>query len=305
LANRIDLPSLRAAAEESVLDITGDEVVDFQRRVVADDLPWQYIRDQKQSLRRRLKGYERLPRYRATPKRMTLRFRSSTLGRKVRAGIPQRTLTAPAPVVAAVGADGSGKSRLTHDLAEWLGWKLRVRHIYFGQPKGGLIWKLLGKPGSIARRKGSDLGPIARRVDSAKWLWLARRRRRLAVDAAQIANQGVVVIGERYPLPEFETMAAPMDGPRLQGSGSSLARRELGEYREIPTPDLLIVLHTDLETLRERKLDLGVEEHTAKVAAVQALSPGPGRIIIDAGPPYERVLQEAKRAVWEAIVGSR
>jgi hypothetical protein len=204
-----------------------------------------------------------------------------------------------------VGADGSGKSRLTHDLRDWLAWKLDVRHVYFGQPKGGLTWRLLSKPGSMARAKGGGSGPLARWTESRKWLWLARRRRRWAQGGRADAAAGVVVIAERYPLPEFESMSAPMDGPRLIGTSSSLERRELAAYRAIPAPDLTLILAADLDVLRARKIDLGVEEHTAKVEAVAGLTEQPGRKLIDAGPPYERVLLEAKIAVWEAIRGPR
>ncbi len=115
----------------------------------------------------------------------------------------------------------------------------------------------------------------------------------------------MTVIAERFPLAEFYPMSEPMDGPRLQGSSGGTARRELAIYRGIEPPDLTIILQTDLGTLRDRKLDLTLEEHTAKVEAVAGLTPGPGRVIIDAGPPYERVLLEAKAAVWEAILATR
>ena len=67
------------------------------------------------------------------------------------------------------------------------------------------------------------------------------------------------------------------------------------------SPDLLIVLDTTVENLRARKVDLTIDEHVAKVEAVSALQPGPGRVIIDAGLPYEEVLLRAKTAVWEAL----
>jgi thymidylate kinase len=206
-------------------------------------------------------------------------------------------------VVAAVGADGSGKSRLTRDLESWLGRKLVVHHVYFGQPKSGVVFKVLNKPGSLARRGSGPpalLGAVARYTDGLKWLTLARRRRRLASWSRARASQGEVVIAERFPLPEFFTMETPMDGPRLQAAGP-FAGSELRIYREIGPPDLTLVLDTDVETLRARKVDLTLEEHQAKVEAVQRLTPSAGRVFIDAGRTYEQVLLVAKTAVWEAI----
>jgi hypothetical protein len=108
------------------------------------------------------------------------------------------------------------------------------------------------------------------------------------------------VIAERYPLREFFAMETPMDGPRLQPDGP-FAGLEIRRYRAIPAPDLTLVLDTNVDTLRDRKLDLTMEEHVAKVAAVQSLEVAPGMVIIDAGRPYEEVLLEAKTVIWRTL----
>jgi thymidylate kinase len=203
-------------------------------------------------------------------------------------------------VVAAVGADGSGKTRLTRDLEAWLGSKIVVRHVYFGQPKSGLVFKLLNKPGSMARARGGGPGSLVGYIEAAKWLWLARRRRRLALRARMAAKRGELVIAERYPLHDFHSMAAPMDGPRLQPDGH-FAGFEMAQYRAIEQPDVTLVLETSLETLRERKIDLPLEEHIPKVEAVADLEDVPGRLRIDVARPYEEVLLAAKQAVWKAL----
>ena len=249
-----------------------------------------------------------MPRYLVWPKKAWLRLRSGPLLRRLGLGIPRRHLAATAPVVAVVGADGSGKSRLTGDLTAWLGRKLVVHHVYFGQPKGGLGFKLLNKPGSMARARSGQgpgaPGTIARFTDALKWVALARKRRRLAVGAKVQGGQGELTICERYPLAEFQAMETPMDGPRLQPD-QALAGVELTQYRAIPSPDLTLVLQADVDTLRRRKLDLTLEEHLDKVAAVDRLQPGPDRLVIDAGRPYDDVLLEAKTAVWKALRESR
>lgn len=301
LVERTEPTTLAAAVTESGLDIDPDEVVDFRRRVGNDELDWRYVSQRRSGLRRRLRSRERVGFLRAALFRLSVGTRSSSLGRRLGMSIPPRRLGPPAPVIAAIGADGSGKSRLTADLSDWLGRKLDVRHVYFGQPKRGLTWKLLNKPGSTARRRGTEPGKLARWSESAKWVWLARRRASLASRARADAANGVVVVAERYPLPDFESMEAPMDGPRLQGTGSPWATMESAAYRSIPPPDLTLVLDADIEVLRSRKIDLGMAEHQAKVAAVKDLPATPSRLVIDAGPPYERVLLEAKTAAWKAI----
>ena len=141
LAEQVDDEDLLQAATSSDFGVLGGEVVEYRRHVHTKEIPWRYVLDRKRSLRRRLRRFERMPRRRAVPKRLWLRFRSTPLARLTGSSIPPRRLPKSAPLVAVVGADGSGKSRLAHELEHWLGWKLTVDHVYFGQPKGGLWWK--------------------------------------------------------------------------------------------------------------------------------------------------------------------
>lgn len=306
LAERTDVDGLHAAAASSGLEVGGDELVEFRTRVMEDRLDRGYVASRRESLRKRMARYRRMPGYLALPKKAMLRLRSRPWARSLHIDIPKRRLTGKGLLVAAVGADGSGKSRLTRDLESWLGSKVEVRHVYFGQPKDGFLFKALNKPGSLARGRG-DAGPwrtVSRYTDSMKWVSLARKRRRLASRARTDAAAGQVVIAERYPLHEFHSMMTPMDGPRLQPD-RPLAGIEMREYRAVEAPDLTLVLDTDVEVLRARKLDLTVEEHHDKVEAVRRLRPIPGRMVIDASRPYEEVLLAAKTSIWEAIVEGR
>lgn len=311
LADRVDPARLSETAVECGLPLTGPEIADFYERALGERLDLSYVRRARASLHRRLRSRERLPRHRAVPKRWWLRLRSTRLMGVIGWGIPRRRLAGAGLLVAVVGADGSGKSRLTIDLESWLGSKLAVRHLYFGQPKTGLWFKLLNKPGSVARERQVRSGPlgfVSRYTDPLKWMMLGRRRRHMVEVAHRLTALGSLVIAERFPLPEFESMTTPMDGPRLQNDPdcpASWARYEQRQYDAIGRPDLLIVLDTDLETLRRRKLDLGIDEHRAKVAAVAAVEPGEGRVVLDAGRPYDEVLLRAKTAIWKAIRASR
>lgn len=306
LAEQTNVPALAEAAAGSGLDISAEELVEFRERAIERRLDWRYVLDTKRSLLSRLRVFERMPWYVALPRRAWVRGRNGRVMSRLGLGLPRRHLAFPTPVIAAVGADGSGKTRLTKDLESWLGAKLLVRHVYFGQPKNGLVFRLLNKPGSIARNRGQgEGGPAwARYTEAAKWLWLAMLRRRKARAARAAARRGTVVIAERYPLTDFFSMDVPMDGPRLQPDGP-FAGLEMRMYRGIPQPDLVIVLHADLETLRGRKEDLTREEHIPKVEAVESLGESPGRARIDVTMPYEEVLAAAKHAVWEALSARR
>jgi hypothetical protein len=317
LAGRVDSSELIEMAVLADIGISAEEVGEFRSRALEHRFEWRYVAERKRSLRQVLHQYERSPRWLALSRKLELRLRTSRPVRMLGLGIGPRHLVGRAPLIAVVGADGAGKTRLTRDLTSWLGNKLVVHHIYFGQPKTGSLFKLLRRLGNVARWTPNDdreppaaerLGArVGRITDDVSWAALAKRRRRLAVEARAACRSGEIVIAERFPLEEFRSMATPMDGPRLaraQGWFTGLlARVEARSYDSIDPPDLLLVLSTDLDTLRERKVDLSMEEHTAKAEAVQALNPGPGVVVIDASRPYAEVLAEAKTSVWRALRG--
>ena len=311
LAERADPDQLVEAAESSGLGIGAEEVLHFRDKALSGAFGWPYVRSMRRRLGRLLRPYRRSGPVAVAAKKVALYARRRPVAGRLGLGLGPRRLQRPAPVLAVVGADGSGKTRLTRDLEAWLGRKLAVAHIYFGQPKSGVIFKLLNKPGSMARHRteGDDerLGGATRLLvslsDASKWIVLARQRRRLARRARRLSREGQIVIAERYPLREFWSMETPMDGPRLARSASgALTRWERHFYEGIAAPDLVLVLRTDLETLRARKEDLSREEHIPKVEAVAALEPRKGMTVIDAGHPYEQVLLETKRAIWGALI---
>ena len=202
------------------------------------------------------------------------------------------------------GADGAGKTRLTRDLEGWLSPKLTVRHVYFGQPKEPGLFRSLRMAALVVRRV-SFPRMLASGFDRTRWLYLAFRRARLGRSVQRSCDSGKVVIAERYPLSAFFSMPTPMDGPRLSGSDSEspggMAELELRRYAAIATPDLVLVLRTDLNTLRTRKQDLTIDDHQQKVDVVDALRPGKGMVVIDAGRRYDEVLLLAKASIWMAI----
>lgn len=307
LAGQVEPDHIKAAAVESALGLDPADVIEFHSRALTDRIDLAWVIAQRRKVTRALRRHQRLPWWRSWLRKVWLRFRNSPIGKRVGLAIPPRRLAGRAPLVAVVGADGAGKTRLVSDLTVWLGRKLVVHHVYFGQPKTGFVFQMLGRPGSLVRNRGGIiarvLGPVARRSDALKWVVLARRRRRLAIRARALGRDGQVVLAERFPLRQFFDMDVAMDGPRLRGCPFASAERT--QYEGIGEPDLTVVLRTDLTTLRDRKLDLTLDEHTPKVEAVATLSPGEGMVIVDAGRSYDEVFLEAKRAIWEAFRAPR
>jgi hypothetical protein len=305
---------ITSASMSADIGVESAVLIEFRDRAMNGRLDWKYMARAKSALKRTLRRYRRESSLQAFAKKAVRRLRASRPMRKVGLGILPKTLDGPGSVIALVGADGSGKTRLAGDLESWLSWKLRVRHMYFGQPKSGVLFRVLNKPGSMVRRRGGSAdgaqgvtGAIVNAFETSKWMLLARKRRRMAAAAAESATSGIVMIAERYPIPDFFGMKTPIDGPRLQSHRPSgrAARYEIRQYEAIPDPTLLIVLAADLETLRGRKLDLTLDEHRAKVEAVQTLDPSPNRVIIDAGRPYPEVLLAAKTAIWGQLHAGR
>jgi thymidylate kinase len=304
LARRVTDDALERELAGAAVPVQPGAVVEFKRRVESGGLDWRWVLRQRVAVWRALRHNRRHRGLQALLRRAVINFRSSRLGRRLGFGLKRRTLQSRGLVVALVGADGAGKSRIASDVGRWLGAKLEVEHVYFGQPKSGLLYLLLAKPGSLVRNRGIGvLKPVAEITDALRWVAIAARRRRLAERARRKASEGGVVIAERYPLREFFSMETPMDGPRLhrQRGLLGLPRMEVRLYERIPRPDFTIVLRTDIDTLRARKLDLALDEHLPKVEAIASLEPGDDLEVVDAGRPYEEVLQMVKSLIWSRL----
>lgn len=301
LAARVDEESLERELHEGAVPVRPEAVIEFKRRIETGQLDWRWVLGQRVTVWRALRRHRRHKGLSAVVRRALINLRSSKLGRRLGVGLKRRTISGRGIVVALVGADGAGKSRVAEDITRWLGGKVEVEHLYFGQPKAGLIYSLLAKPGSLVRNRGIGVfKPVATYTDALRWVAIAARRSRLADRARRRADRGEVVVAERYPLPEFYSMETPMDGPRLHRQSGLLGLRRIESrlYGRIPPPDLTIVLRTDIETLRARKLDLTFDEHLPKVEAVAALEPSDDREVVDAGLPYEEVLDRTKHLIW-------
>jgi thymidylate kinase len=210
-----------------------------------------------------------------------------------------------------VGADGSGKTTVAGDLDKWLSWKLRVAHVYFGQPKESVRLKTMRKTGyalaKLDRATRGVIRPLAwmtSRVQEFQWVFLARYRLTLGRQAHDARAKGHIVLAERYPLEDLFDMPTPMDGPRLNREAQGrlerrMAEREWTAYESLPKPDYFLILAGDLETLHSRKPDTAYQEHAEKVAAVNQAAAS--RRSIDATLSYGSMELEARREVWNHL----
>jgi thymidylate kinase len=241
----------------------------------------------------------------------------------------RHTLPQGGVLIAVVGSDGSGKSTVTREMARWLSWKLDVALLYFGSGAGPasllrrpLLWaKALRRgrgPGQSRSRPSSPglrQGEVApggglRAVQGAWWAWsIATEKRARLAEARRARNLGMVVIGDRYPQSQIMGFT---DGPRLRRWAEhrsrllrGLAARELEVYRaaDAAAPDLVIKLQVSPEVAAQRRPGSAVAGLSRRVDAVRQLRfPSATRVVeIDATQPLDRVLLEAKQAVWASL----
>ena len=66
-------------------------------------------------------------------------------------------------------------------------------------------------------------------------------------------------------------------------------------------PDKIIVLQVELDELRRRKSDIDVARHERKAAAVNALVNSDVVAAVNANQPYQDVLLDVKRLIWNTL----
>jgi len=233
--------------------------------------------------------------------------------------------------IALVGADGSGKSTVTRELTEWLGWKLQVRTYYMGskEPSAASRWSYLAF--RALRRGHRDLGSrfgadsfLAIPFRGARDVMLALHhvsigldRRRRFRDARRDVESGRVVLFDRFPLETLSDDANHrlLDGPQIATAVQALgpvtrwlARVEERMYRRFRLPHHLVILQVSPQVSLSRKPDHRSEVLAAKSRAVAELAtlaerarPPVNVIRVDADQALDAVLLEVKTGVWDVL----
>jgi hypothetical protein len=248
------------------------------------------------------------------------------------AGAVARTDPRGGVLIAFMGPDGAGKSRLTTEVTKWLRWKLDARVIYFGSGDGPVslarlplklllrvaaalkLWSPTGQAAAGADGDSVGAGPRRepRRPGFARAVWalvLAREKGQNLQRAWRLRDRGIVVVGDRYP--QHQVMGFN-DGPLLDGWSRSpsglrraLATWEAQPYRwaEARPPQLVIKLRVSPEVAVVRKPGMRAEEIQRRLGALASLRyPAETRVVeVDADRPWEEVLLDCKRRVWEIL----
>lgn len=227
----------------------------------------------------------------------------------------RKTIAGPGAMIALVGSDGSGKSTQSARLIKWLHYKLDAHLIYMGSGDGrtGLangLRKLLSSTWKKSQRKVSSAAPrtnanrsLAARVWRLFDLLLLRRKLRLLRKARQMADEGSIMLMDRYPQSQ---VAGINDGPRQsEGRGfawaAAMEQRLLAEAATLG-PDLLIKLHISPDVASARKPDHDRTTIERKCAVVDALVFSRAHtVVLDAEAPVDEVTLSAKAAIWSFV----
>jgi thymidylate kinase len=137
-------------------------------------------------------------------------------------------------------------------------------------------------------------------------LLVARDRRRMYRLARRAADQGTVVVSDRFPLPGIELMDGPRT-PHLPG----LERRPLARwlsalevrcYRAIDPPDLLVVLRVDPEVAVARRPEQDPDFVRRRAGEVWTHDwTSTDAVVVDASQPSDAVLDQVHQAIWAAM----
>ncbi len=222
-----------------------------------------------------------------------------------------------APLIAVVGCDGSGKSRLTADLATYLRQSRPAETGYLGLGSGPMgdrikAWPVVGPVlerflSKRATRARDPKDKIPGLGTALVLYWFSLRRLANFEHVLALRRSGITLVTDRYPQIE---VAGFYDGPGLSAARaegwliSKLAVKERTIYERMAcfVPTLVIRLNIDTETALARKPGDSRALIARKVAVTPLLKFNGAAIIdIDATMPYPDELASAILAVDKVL----
>lgn len=219
-------------------------------------------------------------------------------------------------IIAIMGGDGAGKSTALGELDEWLGDHFDVHLIHLGKPpwsrttyliRGGLkIAAAIPGVGS-APQDGEGAGTVS---GTRRYIWFACKARDRYLEyrrARRLAEEGYMVISDRFPHPALELMDVPQID-RLSRDGSPgrfvqwLTGVENRYHARVGEPDLAAVLRVHPEEAGRRKTDEPYDYVVRRATEIWSIDwTTSGVHVIDAGQAPETVAAELKELIWESL----
>lgn len=219
------------------------------------------------------------------------------------------------PLIAVVGADGSGKSTVCEALLAWLQESGPAELCHLGIQSDNLA-RAIGRLPLIGRLVERKVRSKVKKAENVRgvgpleafviYLFALRRLRRFR-RMLKRRRTGATILTDRFPQLAFPP---GLDGPgfaRVKADSTFarwLAKKEwqLFEWMTSQPPDLVLRLNIDVETATARKPDHAPELLAKKIASIPKLGFGAAPVIdIDATRPLDEVLAQAKTAIAERV----
>ncbi len=232
-------------------------------------------------------------------------------------------------VIAIVGPEATGKSTLLAEMRSWLSEHFAVTQIHAGKPKSTLFTFLPNllvpalrfllpsfRSSRLETERASDehvqsspkVYPL---ISSIRSVLLAYDRRALLARAFAKSSNGAIVLCDRYPSlspgspdgPQLAQFPIPEDKYPIQ---HKLSRIEKQIYKEIPPPDLVVLLTVPVEVaiLRNRNRGKFEPEDFVRLRHAQSssLEFEKSQVYkINTDQPLDKTILDVKRAIWNVL----
>lgn len=326
LLTRISLEKWETTLEEMRAVLPVDAIRKFTKTFINNQGAWVSFLALRGQMRRELKQYQRVGRSQAVLLYFQTLYRLQKAARK---NMPKKRMTLPEGGirVAFIGPDGAGKSTLIKSISKWLGWRFTVRTYYMGTSLPSRTTGLLRHASKFSRTVYSGVRKLTgkfslpsritrkmvRGVVAVRYISEGRDRYRRYEQSCTEADQGSIVLYDRYPLEGIRLKNRMMDGPRIAANyhsariqAPSLVSRfsqiEQEYYKNISPPDHLFILHVSPELALQRKPDHPAEELQAKSEAFEtAVTGSVPTIDLQADLPLEEIVLQVRSAIWQML----
>lgn len=244
------------------------------------------------------------------------------ISRRIAGGKPKFRLTSGGAMIAIVGGDGAGKSTAVDEIFAWLSKDFETKKVHLGKPAWSWTTKIVRGFLLLGRLTGlypyhNSLILYSLEPNSPPFRgyypWLLRqlctaRDRYLAYSKARrFANNGGLVVCDRFPLPQVKLMDGPIGGKAINAGQSNrlvrfLVKLENRYYQPITSPELLIVLRLDPEiAVRRKTSEDGAIVHIRSTEIWELDWHATPARVIDTSQSREAVLAELKSIIWSAL----